>query len=357
MKRACIVEQVPSVMGRFVNDADAVSAFMSYSRFDDEHDEHALTRLRSDLSQEVQAQTGLAFNIFQDTEDLGIGEDWEERITETAKTADFLIPMISPTFLQREWCRKEVLLFAEREKRQHQSNLILPIYYIRSDALDEKNRRHEDEVITVLQAANWFDWTEVRMARPDSEKRRRKLAGLALKVSEAIKRSRDKSRPERAEEAKALFNAALDARDRDPKDAAILFTQLLTRYRDGPTVYFLQAIIQKAWAVGRLGRIDLAVESLDWAIDQWSSMLPMDDPEWNSIYQAHLQMARLNREELLRLAAEGRPVPWDDHSQAADESSESLTAMPSDEPSEVADDPSEFARDLPSWLQLHNHEE
>jgi TIR domain len=103
-----------------------LNAFMSYARFDDHHDEKTLTQLRKDLSAEVQAQIGLPFTIFQDTEDIGPADDWEARLRHTVSHADFLIPIITPSFLEREWCRREVGWFSDREGQQG-VNIIFPV--------------------------------------------------------------------------------------------------------------------------------------------------------------------------------------------------------------------------------------
>ncbi|MBD2100776.1 hypothetical protein [Leptolyngbya sp. FACHB-261] len=46
------------------------AAFMSYARFNDQHDDEALTTFRKRLEAEVQVQTGEKFPIFQDKSDI-----------------------------------------------------------------------------------------------------------------------------------------------------------------------------------------------------------------------------------------------------------------------------------------------
>ena len=46
------------------------AAFMSYVRFEDEHEGGRLTEFRERLSAEVQMQTGEEFPIFQDRNDI-----------------------------------------------------------------------------------------------------------------------------------------------------------------------------------------------------------------------------------------------------------------------------------------------
>jgi len=55
-------------------------AFLSYVRSDDAHEFGRITELRRTLEGEVRMQTGKAFHIFQDRNDIAWGEQWKERI-------------------------------------------------------------------------------------------------------------------------------------------------------------------------------------------------------------------------------------------------------------------------------------
>ena len=55
-------------------------AFMSYARFDDENDDKFCTWFCQCLSNEVRAQAGEVFSIFQDKTDIQWGQNWKDRI-------------------------------------------------------------------------------------------------------------------------------------------------------------------------------------------------------------------------------------------------------------------------------------
>ena len=57
-----------AVMGR------QPAAFMSYVRFNDQHDDGQLTQFRERLAAEVRVQTGEEFAIFQDRNDIAWGQ-------------------------------------------------------------------------------------------------------------------------------------------------------------------------------------------------------------------------------------------------------------------------------------------
>ena len=74
------------------------AAFMSYVHSDDKYGQ--LTTLRERLSDEVQMQIGTEFPIFQDRKDIQWGQNWKERIENSLDETTFLIPIITPSFLQ-----------------------------------------------------------------------------------------------------------------------------------------------------------------------------------------------------------------------------------------------------------------
>ena len=66
------------------------TAFMSYARFNDEHDDGQLSLFRERLAAEVRAQTGREFLIFQDRADIAWGQNWRQRIEEALDAVTLL---------------------------------------------------------------------------------------------------------------------------------------------------------------------------------------------------------------------------------------------------------------------------
>jgi parallel beta-helix repeat protein len=67
------------------------AAFMSYARFDDQHDDGQLTAFRERLAAEVRMQTGEKFLIFQDRTDIAWGENWQQRINQALDTVTLIL--------------------------------------------------------------------------------------------------------------------------------------------------------------------------------------------------------------------------------------------------------------------------
>jgi TIR domain len=160
---------------------------MSYVRFEDEHEGGRLTQFRERLSTEVRVQTGDAFPIFQDRNDIAWGDHWQTRINESLDAATFLIPIITPSFFRSLPCREELKRFLERERQLDREDLILPVYYVTAPELDDPDR-NEDELGRLLFSRQYADWRELRFRPFTSPVVRRALAQLAGRIRDSLLR-------------------------------------------------------------------------------------------------------------------------------------------------------------------------
>ena len=170
------------------------AAFFSYVIADDK--DGYLTKLRERLSDEVQMQTGLEFPIFQDRNDIEWGQNWQQRLEQAVHDdVTFLIPIITPSFFTREWCRKELQLFLDREQALGRNDLILPIYYIRCPLLEDEEKRKQDPLAQVIHERQRADWRHLRFEPFTSPQVGKTLESLALQVSKALERLRIPQQP------------------------------------------------------------------------------------------------------------------------------------------------------------------
>jgi parallel beta-helix repeat protein len=189
------------------------AAFMSYVRFNDDHDDGQLSALRERLSTEVQAQIGEEFPIFQDRNDIAWGQSWQQRIDETLDAVTLLLVIITPGLFRSPPCRTEVARFVERERSLGRQDLILPVYYISAREMDDPALRDGDELARVLAARQFADWRELRFEAFTSPVVRKAIAQLAARMRDAFWRppgaappgparaGRPVSSPEQAEQA------------------------------------------------------------------------------------------------------------------------------------------------------------
>jgi parallel beta-helix repeat protein len=162
------------------------AAFMSYVRFDDEHDDGQLSAFRDRLSTEVRAQTGEVFPIFQDRNDIAWGQGWQQRIDETLDAVTLLLVIITPGFFRSPACRAEVKRFLDRERVLGRQDLILPVYYIRAKEMDDPALREADELARVLAARQYADWRELRFEAFTSPVVRKAIAQLAERMRDVF---------------------------------------------------------------------------------------------------------------------------------------------------------------------------
>ena len=162
------------------------AAFMSYARFDDQHDDGQLTAFRERLAAEVRMQTGEKFLIFQDRTDIAWGENWQQRINQALDTVTLLLVIITPGFFRSPHCRDEVQQFLDRERQLGRDDLILPIYYVSTSEIDDPARRNADLLAATLAARQHADWRELRFEPVTSPVARRAIAQLATRMRDTF---------------------------------------------------------------------------------------------------------------------------------------------------------------------------
>ena len=110
--------------------------FLSYSHADDR--DGYITDLRKALEIEVQVQTGKRLTIFQDA-DIKVGQDFQAVIETALDQVLLFVPVVSPSYFNSEYCKKELSLFLKRESKLGRQDLVIPIYYVEYDVWDEEH--------------------------------------------------------------------------------------------------------------------------------------------------------------------------------------------------------------------------
>src|ERR1039457_1681803 len=170
------------------------AAFLSYVRFDDEHEDGRLSEFRKRLSGEVRVQTGEEFTIFQDRNDISWGQNWQKRIDESIDHSTFLICILTPGFFKSDACRKEVERFIEREKKLGRGDLILAVYYVECLELRDKKQIEKNKIAKLVSSRQYVDWRELRFEPFTSAEAGRSLAQIAAQIRDALLRPPGKSR-------------------------------------------------------------------------------------------------------------------------------------------------------------------
>jgi F-box protein 11 len=158
-------------------------AFMSYVHSDDEHEGGRLSTFREILSGEVGLLAGIEFPIFQDRNDIHWGQNWRQRLTESLDLTTFFIPIITPRYFQSQACRRELEQFLERERRLGRTDLVLPIYYVTCDQIENPARYTEDPLVRVVADHQYDDWRELRHEPFNAPVIRRRVERLARQIA------------------------------------------------------------------------------------------------------------------------------------------------------------------------------
>jgi hypothetical protein len=166
-------------------DATTPVAFLSYAHRDDTRG--GITAFREALELEIQVITGRHdICIFQDRDGIGWGDAWKERIERSLDAVTFLVPIVTPSFLASPHCREELRRFFDRERGLGRRDLVLPVYWIETQAFDHPERHAPDELLEELTERQYVDWRELRYRPPEEEAACRALTKLAKEVRDAL---------------------------------------------------------------------------------------------------------------------------------------------------------------------------
>ena len=164
--------------------------FWSYARQDDELSSGKLSDLRSVLMHEVQQLFGRdQVRLFQDASTIPLGSSWEAEIRKAIAQSVFFVPILTPNFIQSEWCCREVELFLEREAQLSSAyeddvaGRIFPILYIDIDEAEPE----KPAVLDHLRQRQGFDFRRFRHRSYDEPAVREALSELALNISRLLR--------------------------------------------------------------------------------------------------------------------------------------------------------------------------
>lgn len=143
-------------------------AFMSYNRFNNDANDGYLSRFRRKLELMVSERLGRTYRIFQDSADIVTGDEFEERLRTVLSKSTILIPILTPHFLNSDWCRREFDYFWQKEQRTGKSPTVVPIHFVECEQMKDLSRFTIDSVERRIAAYQWAEWHKIRF-RPLSD--------------------------------------------------------------------------------------------------------------------------------------------------------------------------------------------
>ncbi len=166
--------------------------FWSYSRDDDDRARGRLTQLHALLTEELKGRFGrrAGVRLFRDVSEITYGDLWEQKIINELNQSSFLIPILTPDFLQSEWCCKEVLHFQDRETTLGRSGLIFPIHWVDTGRINpaSSDHVHDRRVWDRLRATQRVELHPLRLQAPETSMEVQKImVALADRIEAALR--------------------------------------------------------------------------------------------------------------------------------------------------------------------------
>lgn len=155
--------------------------FMSYAQFDDDFEGGALRRFRDELSRTLRFVSGNEMSIFQEGADVKLGEQVQERISQSLNEAMVLVPVLTPSFFTDPTCRNILTRFLERERQLGRDDLVLTVYYQRVPDL-EYAQESTDPLLRALAQRHPLDWQPLRGKDFNDPQVRQALERLAERI-------------------------------------------------------------------------------------------------------------------------------------------------------------------------------
>jgi hypothetical protein len=167
------------------NVAFSPTGFWSYAHADDENTGGHVLRLARQLAAEFRLLTGTDLTLFVDRDSLEWGDEWRAKVDTSIHGTTFFIPIITPTYFQREECRRELLLFHQKSSASNLGELLLPIVFAPIH-FDEES---DDEVLAIVSKRQGEPFFDIRLEDETSstyKKAIHKLAARLKAISEAV---------------------------------------------------------------------------------------------------------------------------------------------------------------------------
>lgn len=163
-------------------------AFLSYAHIDDEFLGGRISFLRDQLERAIRVFSGRSFQIFQDKDGIAFGQHWPKRLEEALAQARFLIPILSPSWFNSRFCRDEAQKFLQYERMSDRLDLILPVYLIESEVLEDGEKCNLDPVAKALSQRQYRDWREFIFDDPEAKPFKAEVVRLARDIAAVAKR-------------------------------------------------------------------------------------------------------------------------------------------------------------------------
>ncbi|HXO70832.1 MAG TPA: TIR domain-containing protein [Bradyrhizobium sp.] len=194
-------------------DLPDLAGFFSYSRRDDEDSDRSLSDLRKQIHRELRTQLGFELKLWQDTEAIPGGTEWETEIKKAISRSVFFIPIVTPSSVASRHCRLEFEAFLDREQALGRSNLVFPLLYVRVPALEREEQWRQDPLLAIIGRRQHTDWQKFRHRSLTEAEPKEKIEQFCRDIVESLRESWI-SPEEQARREKERLRADAESRER-----------------------------------------------------------------------------------------------------------------------------------------------
>lgn len=263
----------PSETRAPVSDEVDATLFLSYAHSDDEYLGGAMMRFAAALQSSYRFQFGREIHVFTDRTDLAWGSAWQRQLDAAVRDTQFLLAMVTPTYLRSQACRREFEQFLAASDRDRDDLVLTLLWTVLPPS------RGDDPVRAHVDAHQWEDGKNLTELEPGTPAYRSVVDAIARRLHEVVERRErppegsdeadlmdelqqlDRIRP-RFETATQRFGAAMAGVGSTFEDAGPL--------GDGNTYASAAALARLGTALDRpVKRLETAVESLT---DEWGQI-------------------------------------------------------------------------------------
>ncbi len=150
--------------------------FLNYARQDDR--EGRITEFRELLEKCLFEKSGNKISIFQDKEILG-GDSWESKIYYALDSSAIMIPILTPGYFNREWCRRELQAFLDKPQKAGKGPILIPVYWIATPEIENISSEKDDTITRYIKNYKYDDWRSLFSKSLSDDRIKEKLDLLA----------------------------------------------------------------------------------------------------------------------------------------------------------------------------------
>lgn len=160
--------------------------FISYSSLKDL--DGTVSEFHKYLQNEIQVNSDSSVTVFLDKEEIKAGNSWKGSLSAALDQCMVFVILLSPSWLDSEWCRKEYLYFKSLQVSGSRK-VVIPLRWVNTTLADAKNNMEKQEIIKQLNEIQQVDWLQLRYDRDydKSETLRRAAGELAATIADFIK--------------------------------------------------------------------------------------------------------------------------------------------------------------------------